>query len=100
MSKLIPLSDVLILKLVEEKKETSIIVPDSVEKEKEDNASFVVVAVGPGYYENGVFVPTTLKEGDNVIVASYGISKHLFDGKKIVLSRERDAIMKIDRKEE
>lgn len=95
-----PLQDVLVLELIEESvAPLGIVLPDNYSKEKEEGAVFKVVAVGPGIWDAGVFIKTLLKPGDMVITASYGVSKFTYDGKKVILSRERDIVLKLDGKE-
>lgn len=69
--KLRPLSDKVVVQYpkAEEKNESGIILPESA-KEKPKVA--VVMAVGPGKYKDGRLVPMHVKEGDKVILASYG----------------------------
>ena len=74
-----------------------LILPDKYSPEKEEGAVFKVLEVGPGYWDSGKFISTTLKKGDTVITAAYGISKFTYEGKKVILSRERDIILRIGR---
>jgi co-chaperonin GroES (HSP10) len=45
--------------------EGGLIIPESARR----SGDATVVAIGPGTYQSGVFVPTTLKLGDRVIIA-------------------------------
>lgn len=91
-----PLQDVVVLELLgAEGTKTGLVLPDNYSPEKEDGAVFKVLATGPGYYDSGVFIPCKLKKGDTVITAAYGISKFTFDGKKVILSRERDIVIRL-----
>ena len=66
-----PLSDHILLETVEEKTDSGIILPESAEKEKPEQAK--VVAVGPGKLdENGKRVPMEVKKGDRVLFKKYG----------------------------
>ena len=68
--KLRPLGDKVVLQYqeIEEKTQSGIILPDSA-KEKPQIA--VVIAVGPGKYENGKLLEMRVKEGDKVIFSQY-----------------------------
>jgi len=96
---LVPFGDVILLELFEDKeKKSTLVLPDSYEAERDTSAMFKIVAVGPGWWDSGVFIPTTAKKGDIVAVMSYGISKLVYEGKNVVISRERDIILKVEEK--
>lgn len=75
MEKITPLGDrVLIEPLHEEKKHGSIILPDTVEKERSEKGR--VVAVGAGKLdEHGKHTPMPVKKGDVVLFSKYGPSE-------------------------
>lgn len=95
-----PLFDVVVLELVEQDNGSGIIVPDSIDRTKGDNVVFRVIASGPGVWDSGKFVPNKLKPGDLIITPVYGISKFEYKGKPIILSRERDIVLRINPDEE
>jgi co-chaperonin GroES (HSP10) len=72
--------------------EGGLVIPDSARQ----LGDATVVAVGPGAYQNGVLVPTTLKVGDRVIIAP-GTS--FFDitsqGKDFVILFEHDIMARV-----
>ena len=95
-----PLQDVLVLELLEDKKtHMGLVLPDSYDQEKAEGAVFKVIASGPGIWESGKFIANKLKTGDVVITASYGVSKFTYGGKKVILSRERDIVLRLTGKE-
>jgi chaperonin GroES len=49
----------------EEVSASGIIIPDTVKKEKAERG--MVVATGPGRYDDGAVVPMTVKKGDEVL---------------------------------
>ncbi len=51
-----------------------------------------VIAVGPGLYQNGVLVSTTVKVGDTVIVLKDAGIEMQIDGEKIRVAREGEVI--------
>lgn len=73
-----PLGDrVVVRPLTEEemgtKSASGIIIPDTVSKEKPEQG--VVVAAGPGRFDDGDRVPMEVKEGDRVVFSKYGFDE-------------------------
>jgi chaperonin GroES len=62
----------------EKKLPSGIIIPPSADKERP--MSGMVVAVGPGKYEDGALVPMQLKKGDQVLFAKYGYEEVKIEG--------------------
>jgi chaperonin GroES len=52
----------------------------------------IVAAVGPGRYENGIFVETTVKPGDIVLYSKYGGHEIKVDGREMVILRENEIL--------
>lgn len=96
-----PLEDWMILDIVGDKsRPTSLVMPDGFEPEKDENAVFVIKAIGPGYNDNaGIFISCDtdmdLHKGDMVVITNYGMSKFKYKGEKVILARARDAVLKI-----
>ena len=91
--KLKPLNDRVILEAVkEEKKKGGIILPETVEKERPQQA--IVVAVGPGKWnEDGdARMPMAVKKGDKVLFTKYGPSEVKVDEKEYLIAREEDIL--------
>ncbi|MBU6490662.1 co-chaperone GroES [Patescibacteria group bacterium] len=65
---------------------SGIIIPETVDKEKP--AKGVVVAVGPGKYEDGKRVPVQVKEGDVVIFSKYGYDEVKIEGEEYYILPE------------
>ena len=92
---LIPLGDYIILEM-EEKKDSKIIIPEGMDDRVNDESTiFNVLAVGPGFYQDGKLIPTNVDVGDKVFIISYGATKLEHKGKKVVLGRARDVVMKV-----
>lgn len=89
------MSDFMVIELLEEEKKTQIVMPDSIDKTQDPSAIFIVKAIGPGYHEYGDFISPDVEIGDKVFVTSYGVSKLEHEGKKVILARARDVILKI-----
>jgi chaperonin GroES len=87
-----PLSDhVVIEPLREEKKKGGIILPDTVEKKKQEKGK--VVAVGPGKVgQDGKRIPMEVKKGDIVIFTKYGPNEVKIDEKEYLIAREEDIL--------
>ncbi|KKR02476.1 MAG: 10 kDa chaperonin [Candidatus Yanofskybacteria bacterium GW2011_GWA1_39_13] len=91
MTKITPLSDhVLIEPLREEKKKGGIILPETIEKEKQEKGK--VVAVGSGKIKDGKRVPMEVKKGDVVLFTKYGPNEIKVDGKEYLIAREEDIL--------
>lgn len=71
-------------------KHGSIIVPETA-KDKPQRG--IVKAVGPGEYQNGVFVPNKLTVGDHVIYGKYAGSEVELNGDTLVVIKEADVFM-------
>jgi len=91
MIKITPLSDhVLIEPLREEKKKGGIILPETVEKERQEKGK--VVAVGSGKIKDGKRVPLEVKKGDIVLFTKYGPNEVKIDGKEYLIAKEEDIL--------
>ncbi|MBI2062124.1 MAG: co-chaperone GroES [Candidatus Yanofskybacteria bacterium] len=96
MSKITPLSDhVLIEPLKEEKKKGGIILPETVEKERQEKGK--VIAVGPGKIKDGSSTgakrtPLEVKKGDVVLFTKYGPNEIKIDGKDYLIAKEEDIL--------
>ncbi|HEY4474319.1 MAG TPA: co-chaperone GroES [Candidatus Paceibacterota bacterium] len=96
MLKITPLSDhILIEPLKEEKKRGGIILPDTVDKERQEKGK--VVAVGSGKRSNspageGKRIPLEVKRGDVVLFTKYGPNEIKIDGKEYLIAKEEDIL--------
>ncbi len=94
--KIQPLSDhILIEPLREEKRKHGIILPDTVEKQKQEKGK--VIAVGPGKLDDhGKRIPVQVKKGDVVLFTKYGPNEIKVDGKEYLVAREEDILAVIN----
>ena len=91
MTKITPLSDhVLIEPLREEKKKGGIILPDTVDKERQERGK--IVAVGPGKMKDGKRILPEVKKGDVVLFTKYGPNEIKIDGKEYLIAKEEDIL--------
>jgi chaperonin GroES len=88
-----PLQDRVVVKRVEEKKETAsgIILPGSAQEQQNEGE---VVAVGPGKAsDSGAIIPMTVKVGDKVMFGQYSGQEVKDDnGEPLMIMREDDII--------
>ncbi len=91
MLKIIPISDhILIEPLKEEKKKSGIILPETVEKDRQEKGK--IIAVGPGKVKDGKRVPLEVKKGDVVLFSKYGPNEIKIDGKEYLIAKEEDIL--------
>ena len=91
-NKIKPLADRVVLEPMagEQKTKSGIVLPDTIDKEKPEQAK--VVAVGPGRFEDGKLVPMSVKKGDVVLFTKYGPSEVKVDGKEYLIAEEKDIL--------
>ncbi len=70
----------------------NIVVPDL---GNETNKTGQVVAVGPGHTVMGHFIPTTLSEGDIVVLPTMGFTKFEYEGVEYWIGKENEVLAKI-----
>ncbi|HYE23396.1 MAG TPA: co-chaperone GroES [Candidatus Paceibacterota bacterium] len=85
-----PLGDRVVVRPADKSEEkqlaSGIIIPETVDKERPSKG--VVVAVGPGKYDDGVLVPMTVKIGDTVLFSKYGFDEVKIDGTEYYILSE------------
>jgi chaperonin GroES len=90
-----PLSDRLIVEVLEEDEVTSsgIVLPDTA-REKPQRGR--VLAVGPGGRdEDGKYIPMDLAEGDEVVFSKYGGAEIRVGVEEFLILRESDVLAKV-----
>lgn len=98
MSKLIPLSDFIVVKphKEEEQTESGIYIPSTASKEKPQEGE--VVAAGPGRKnEDGSRQAMDLQVGDVVMFKKYAPDEFKKDGEALLVLRETDVIAKVQK---
>src|SRR6185312_776146 len=82
------LYDRVLLQRIEHDKTTSgIIIPDA---SKEKPRECRVIAVGPGHFSNGRFVPLDVQKGDKVLIGEYAGSEFKDEGQEYLVVREEE----------
>lgn len=91
-----PTQDFLLVEEIPEKETAGgLVLPDNREQE---NQQFRVLKAGPGMWRDGVFVETTIEEGQVVIAANGPVLQlEVVDGKRIGLLREIYVITTVER---
>jgi chaperonin GroES len=95
-SKLIPLSDKLVLRPIvqEEVLSSGIVIPDTA-KEKPNQGE--VIAVGPGRRDDdGKIIPMEVAVGDRVLYAKYTGQEIKVENEELIVLAERDLLCKVE----
>ena len=89
-----PLGDRVVVRPADKNEEkqlaSGIIIPETVDKERPSKG--VVVAVGPGKYDDGVLVPMTVKVGDTVLFSKYGFDEVKIEGTEYYILSESSVL--------
>jgi len=89
--KIKPLRDQVLLESIKvEKKKGGIILPDTIHKERPEQAK--VIAVGPGKMVEGKLVPLSVKKGDIVLFTKYGPNEIKVEEKEYLICKEEDIL--------
>lgn len=89
--KLTPLNGFTLIKPKEqEKKVGNIIIPDTAQTDKVGEG--VILACCEGWWDNGIWVESKLKEGDTVLFGKYAGSEMEVDEVNFLVMREKDVI--------
>jgi len=93
--KLKPLADRLVVKPLEQESKTKsgIIIPDTA---KEKSQKGKILAVGPGFYQNGNLIPLSLKVGDVVLYKEYGGDEIKIDAEEVMILKADDILAVIE----
>ena len=90
--KLKPIYDRVVIRrseVIKDKTEGGIIIPDVA---KEQPCEGVVIAVGQGKYEDGVFRPLLVQEGSRVLFGKYSGTEVQWIGEKLLMMREDEIL--------
>jgi chaperonin GroES len=86
------LGDRLLAKSIELEEETTasgLYIPDTA---KEKSLEAIVMAVGPGRYEHGVYIEPEVKIGDEILYSEYAGTKVTVEAQELLLLRFTDVI--------
>jgi len=89
-----PLADRVVIKRLEERTtEGGIVIPDTAGDKSQKG---IVMAVGPGKYEDGKLQKLSLKCNDKVIFGKYAGTEITIKGKDYIVMKEDDVIAIVD----
>ena len=90
--KIKPLGDRVLIEPMskEEKTKSGIYLPETIDKERPEQGR--VLAVGPGKFDDGKLIKTSVKKGDVVIFTKYGPNEIKVGGKEYLIAREDDIL--------
>ncbi len=93
--KLRPLGDRVIVKPGEgeERTPSGLVIPDTAKEKPQEGE---VLAVGPGRWEEGKYVPLDVKVGDKIIYSKYGGTEVKIEGEEYLILSERDILAVVE----
>ena len=91
-----PLEDRNVVQAVEAETTTAsgLVIPDTAKEKPQEG---VVLAVGPGRFEDGQRVPLDVKEGDRVLYSKYGGTEIKYNGEEYLVLSARDVLAVIEK---
>ena len=86
-----PLEDRIVVTVEESEQTTAsgIVIPDTAKEKPQEG---VVIAVGPGRFEDGARVPLDISEGDTVIFSKYGGTEVKYGADEYLILSARDVL--------
>ena len=90
-----PLEDRIVVQAVEAETTTAsgLVIPDTAKEKPQEG---VVLAVGPGRFEDGARVPLDVKIGDKVLYSKYGGTEVKHGGEEYLVLSARDVLAVIE----
>ncbi|MCW2666314.1 MAG: chaperonin Cpn10 [Frankiales bacterium] len=90
-----PLEDRIVVQAVEAETTTAsgLVIPDTAKEKPQEG---VVLAVGPGRFEDGARVPLDVKIGDKVLYSKYGGTEVKYSGEEYLVLSARDVLAVIE----
>ncbi|HEY0869866.1 MAG TPA: co-chaperone GroES [Acidothermaceae bacterium] len=91
-----PLEDRIVVQAVEAETTTAsgLVIPDTAKEKPQEG---IVLAIGPGRFEDGQRVPLDVKEGDRVLYSKYGGTEVKYGGEEYLVLSARDVLAVIDK---
>ncbi|MBD3244511.1 MAG: co-chaperone GroES [Candidatus Moranbacteria bacterium] len=95
-NKIKPLGDNILVELKQEDKvtESGIVLPDTASEDKPQEG--IVVAVGPGKFDDGVKIKPEVKKGDKIIFAKYSGTEINIGKKEHLILKNEDILAVIE----
>ena len=90
-----PLEDRIVVQAVEAETTTAsgLVIPDTAKEKPQEG---VVLAVGPGRFEDGTRVPLDVQVGDKVLYSKYGGTEVKYAGEEYLVLSARDVLAVIE----
>ncbi len=90
-----PLEDRIVVQASEAETTTAsgLVIPDTAKEKPQEG---VVLAVGPGRFEDGARVPLDVKVGDKVLYSKYGGTEVKYAGEEYLVLSARDVLAVIE----
>jgi len=91
-----PLEDRIVVQAVEAETTTAsgLVIPDTAKEKPQEG---IVLAIGPGRFEDGQRIPLDVKEGDRVLYSKYGGTEIKYNGEEYLVLSARDVLAVIDK---
>jgi chaperonin GroES len=91
-----PLEDRIVVQAVEAETTTAsgLVIPDTAKEKPQEG---IVLAIGPGRFEDGQRVPLDVKEGDRVLYSKYGGTEVKYNGVEYLVLSARDVLAVIQK---
>lgn len=91
-----PLEDRVLIQIKEAESTTAsgLVIPDSAKEKPQEG---VVIAAGPGRFDDDDRVPMDIKVGDTVVFSKYGGTELKYDGEEYLLLNSRDVLAIIEK---
>ena len=90
-----PLEDRIVVQAVDAESTTAsgLVIPDTAKEKPQEG---IVLAVGPGRFEDGTRVPLDVKVGDKVLYSKYGGTEVKYAGEEYLVLSARDVLAVIE----
>lgn len=91
-----PLEDRIVVQAVEAETTTAsgLVIPDTAKEKPQEG---IVLAIGPGRFEDGQRVPLDVKEGDRVLYSKYGGTEVKYNNEEYLVLSARDVLAVIEK---
>ena len=91
-----PLEDRIVVQAVEAETTTAsgLVIPDTAKEKPQEG---IVLAIGPGRFEDGQRIPLDVKEGDRVLYSKYGGTEVKYNGEEYLVLSARDVLAVIEK---
>jgi len=91
-----PLEDRIVVQAVEAETTTAsgLVIPDTAKEKPQEG---IVLAIGPGRFEDGQRIPLDVKEGDRVLYSKYGGTEVKYNGEEYLVLSARDVLAIIEK---